>query len=58
MAKAGRKNAASDRLPALVGFSEPAADSVARVLRAVRSHLGMDVAFVSEFLAGRRTLAW
>lgn len=33
---------------------EFAADSVSRVLHVIRSHLGMDVAFVSEFSGGRR----
>lgn len=45
--------AASSRLPmqALDSGDRP---SVARTLNAIRVHLGMDVAFVSEFLDGRR----
>jgi EAL domain-containing protein (putative c-di-GMP-specific phosphodiesterase class I) len=54
MAKASQKNATSGRLPSISDASGPAADSMGRVLRAVRSHLGMDVCFVSEFIAERR----
>jgi EAL domain-containing protein (putative c-di-GMP-specific phosphodiesterase class I) len=54
MAKTSRKNAPSGRLPSILNASGPVADSMGRVLRAVRSHLGMDVCFVSEFAAGRR----
>lgn len=35
-------------------FSGTEADSLTRVLQVIRSHLGMDVAFVSEFTGGRR----
>lgn len=34
--------------------SEQSSGNVERILHAVRSHLGMDVAFVSEFVGGRR----
>lgn len=53
MADIGRTKGLSDF------FSKSAADgsppaSIERMLRAIRSHLGMDVAFVSEFAGGRR----
>ena len=36
-----------------VGTGAPAAGIVKRALRAIRSHLGMEVAYVSEFVDGR-----
>lgn len=45
----------SDYLPAMIADpAESGTDDITRILEAVRSHLGMDVAFVSEFLDGRR----
>jgi PAS domain S-box-containing protein len=53
-----RKNLDSDLsagLPTNSALSYPAMpDDIGWILRAARSHLGMDVAFVSEFAAGRR----
>jgi EAL domain-containing protein (putative c-di-GMP-specific phosphodiesterase class I) len=51
MAEASRTNLTSNHS---VTVQDPAADSMGRVLHAVRTHLGMDVCFVSEFVAGRR----
>jgi EAL domain-containing protein (putative c-di-GMP-specific phosphodiesterase class I) len=48
-----RKNGLADYLPAIVEHSAVAGD-LNRALKAIRSHLGMDVAFVSEFTEGRR----
>lgn len=45
---------ASPLAAALVADGDPATDKVDGILKAVRAHLGMDVAFVSEFLDGRR----
>ncbi|WP_165820288.1 EAL domain-containing protein [Microvirga sp. KLBC 81] len=40
------------------GLSSPGPDDISRVLHAVRAHLGMHVAFVSEFVAGRRVFRY
>lgn len=37
-----------------IGADEPAGEVLVRLLRAAREHLGMDVAFVSEFVDGER----
>lgn len=41
-------------LIATIAPGDPAAGGISRALQLVRSHLGMDVAFVSEFVGGRR----
>jgi hypothetical protein len=50
-----RKDMLAESIPLLPESSILAADTVKRALQAVRSHLGMDVAYVSEFI-GRRSV--
>jgi EAL domain-containing protein (putative c-di-GMP-specific phosphodiesterase class I) len=45
---------ASNLSAAILHDGATTSGSIERILRAVRDHLGMDVAFVSEFSAGRR----
>lgn len=45
--------------PALLdAFHANAADGIARALRSIRTHLGMDIAFISEFIGDYRTFRY
>jgi EAL domain-containing protein (putative c-di-GMP-specific phosphodiesterase class I) len=52
------ENAVDHLLASLSKSSSPIDDAVHRVLQAVRSHLGMDVAFISEFQDGQRVFRY
>lgn len=51
-----RHESLSDLLPELGRSSTDASGAIVHILHAVRDHLGLDVAFVSEFIGDSRTL--
>lgn len=55
MGEAAPKNSIATAI-ALASDAAGAGDAVRRTLEAVRSHLGMDVAYISQFVAGRSVL--
>ena len=53
MAEAGEQSGPQGLISAAGGAATPPPDTVKRALQAVRSHLGMEVAYVSEFVDDR-----